>query len=291
MSEHFHFLVSSFLFASIVTWIAWRAGFMRLGGPPLGPRLPPTLREVGVGFLLFLAIELLLVPAFAGLLIALKAGKVLKPEEVQLGPLALGWFNVAAIVASSLGLVGYSWLLPKVRRRALYWGEAPHRPLRDLLAGAATWLISYPWVVVFSHLLALLFLLFGPLPQADQVAVKQLKLSQGDVALFWSTVLSIIFLVPLAEELLFRGLLQRSLIPYFGRWRAIALSSALFALFHFSASQGWNNLELVLSLFILSCYLGFIYEKRGSLWAPVGLHMAFNMVSVALILLQEKALV
>lgn len=283
MQEHLHFLIASLFFAGFVSLAAWRNGFFHLGREPIEAHQRPTLNNATSAFLLFLAIEVIFVPASAGLYLLWKAGW--KTGAMKLDALQQGWFSLITILASVVGIVGYSLLaLPREKRRTLYWGAAEHRPLRDILFGAASWLVSYPWVLVISNLTALIMLFFGPLPETDQVAVKQLKNSMQDPLLFGMTVLAIIFLVPLAEEVLFRGILQRSIAKYLGRWQAIALSSIIFAFFHFSTTQGWNNIELILSLFTLSCYLGLIYEKRGSIWAPVGLHMAFNAISIAFIL-------
>ncbi|MCE5318255.1 MAG: CPBP family intramembrane metalloprotease [Parachlamydia sp.] len=282
MQEHLHFLIASLFFAAFVSLAAWRNDFFHLGKERIEANQRPTLNNAASAFLLFLGIEVILVPAVAALYMLSKSGWEI--GRMRLDSLAQGWFGLITIIASAIALVGYSLALPAEKRRTLYWGTLSPRPFRDIFFGAASWLISYPWVLVISNLVALIMLLFGPLPETDQVAVKQLKSSMQDPLLFGGTVFAIIFLVPLAEEILFRGILQRSLARYLGRWRAIGISSLIFAFFHFSTTQGWNNIELILSLFILSCYLGLIYEKRGSIWTPVGLHMAFNSVSIAFIL-------
>lgn len=282
IQEHWHFLIASLIFSGLVTLAAWRNGFFHLVREPIEARQRPTLNNAAAAFLLFLALEVILIPSAAGFYLLWKAGWHV--DEMKLKPLAQSWFNLITIVASAIGIVSYSLMLPRERRKTLYWGASERRPVSDILYGAASWLVSYPWVLVISNLVALIMIYFGPLPETEQVAVKQLKNSMQNPFLFGATVLAIVFLVPLAEEILFRGILQRSIARYLGRWRAIALSSLIFALFHFSTTQGWNNIELILSLFILSCYLGLIYEKRGSIWAPVGLHMAFNAISVAFIL-------
>lgn len=281
MQEHWHFLIVSLFFAAFITLAAWRNGFFHLGREPIEAYQRPTLNNAASAFLLFLAIEVIFVPASAGVYLLWQAGW--KAGAMRLDPVAQGWFTLLTIVASVIGIVGYSLALPREKRRTLYWGAAEHRPLRDIFFGAASWLISYPWVLVISNLVALIMFFFGPWPEKAQVAVKQLKNSMQDPFLFGMTVLAMICLVPLAEEVLFRGILQRSLAKYMNRWQAIGISSLIFAFFHFSTTQGWDNIELILSLFILSCYLGLIYEKRGSIWAPVGLHMAFNAISIAFI--------
>ena len=62
------------------------------------------------------------------------------------------------------------------------------------------------------------------------------------------------------------------------------IASLIFAAFHFSTSQGLNNIELLVSLFVLSCFLGFLYERQESLLASMALHATFNAISILAIL-------
>jgi hypothetical protein len=95
---------------------------------------------------------------------------------------------------------------------------------------------------------------------------------------------TIIIAAPVTEEFIFRGMLQNWLKTKLGTKSAIITTSACFALFHLSSSQGLGNISLALSLFSFACFLGFIYEKKGSLYASIGLHMTFNAVSTLRIL-------
>jgi membrane protease YdiL (CAAX protease family) len=101
--------------------------------------------------------------------------------------------------------------------------------------------------------------------------------------LFWSSVILIVTLVPFLEEVLFRGFLQTWLRRVVGVSGAIWLTALTFALFHFSTSQGADNVELISSLFVLGCFLSFLRERQRSLWAPIGLHAAFNAISILMI--------
>ncbi len=84
-------------------------------------------------------------------------------------------------------------------------------------------------------------------------------------------------IVPLFEELMFRGLIQTRVRSFFrttgGVWVAIALSSGLFAIMHEDPAH-WP------ALFILGACMGYAYEKSGSLWRPIFIHAIFNGTSV-----------
>ncbi len=86
----------------------------------------------------------------------------------------------------------------------------------------------------------------------------------------WATFLFVVLLAPLREELVFRGLICRRLLPLGEGW-AIVLSSAFFALFH-------GNFYQVFYAFTLGCFFSFIYLKTGKLVYTVLFHMAVNFV-------------
>lgn len=84
--------------------------------------------------------------------------------------------------------------------------------------------------------------------------------------------------VPFFEELLFRGMLQSAIAGYIEKpWASIALTSVLFAAMHPQTHAA--------ALFVLSIFLGYAYEKSGSLFRPVFIHIFFNAASVAALLI------
>jgi len=83
-----------------------------------------------------------------------------------------------------------------------------------------------------------------------------------------------VVIAPVAEELIFRGYIYGVMKKYGGRIVAILVSSALFAVIHLHAPS-------LAGLFILAVVLVLVYERTGSLWAPILMHATFNAVSVA----------
>ena len=88
--------------------------------------------------------------------------------------------------------------------------------------------------------------------------------------------LSVMVFAPVCEELLFRGVLYPSLRDLGHRRMAIAASSLLFAAIH-------GSLALMLPLTVLAVVLVWLYEKTGSIIAPILMHAAFNAVNFAMI--------
>lgn len=189
-------------------------------------------------------------------------------------------FGVSLLVF--LSLVIYLACLPKnVSRNILYRPNQKHRLLEDFWAAIYAWIIAFPLVLFLSQGLEWLITKVFNLPiLPEQIAVKFLK-STFDHPLYFSlAIISIVALAPLIEETLFRGLLQSYIRQHLGSKQAIVVTAACFSLFHFGASQGLGNISIIVPLFVLALFLGFLYEKRGSLLAPMFLHATFNTVSV-----------
>ena len=93
-----------------------------------------------------------------------------------------------------------------------------------------------------------------------------------------------VVIAPLLEEMLFRGFVQTTIRSFLNTknsaWPAIAASSVFFAIMHADAGH-WP------ALFILGVCLGYSYEKSGSLFRPIFIHLFFNAYSVATALFIE----
>lgn len=87
----------------------------------------------------------------------------------------------------------------------------------------------------------------------------------------WLMYLSTVVVAPLTEELVFRGLIYRSLKGGMPRVVAVLLSSAVFAALH-------GTIMWMLYTFLLGVLLCALYESIRSLWACVACHAAFNIV-------------
>ena len=84
-------------------------------------------------------------------------------------------------------------------------------------------------------------------------------------------------IAPVFEEILFRGLFQSMLRSVVSRaWLAVVLTSVFFAMLH-----PWMHWP---ALFALSMCLGYAYEKSGSLFRPIFIHMLFNAISIILVI-------
>ena len=86
-------------------------------------------------------------------------------------------------------------------------------------------------------------------------------------------------LAPVCEELLFRGLLLRSLQRRFSAVVAVAVSALVFALAHPALDPHWGTFAAVPALFALGAVSGAVAVRRGNLSASIYLHIGFNLLT------------
>jgi membrane protease YdiL (CAAX protease family) len=144
----------------------------------------------------------------------------------------------------------------------------------DFLAAVVNFISVLPlvlmgiWLVIYlGHLIG------GPdfkMPTNEGLTV---ILENPQVALRVLMFVFVIIVVPIFEEVLFRGMLQSVVRGFTSRpWQAILLTSGAFALMH-------PRMHLP-ALFALSCCMGYAYERSGSLFRPIFIHALFNGASV-----------
>ena len=244
----------------------------RYGGPKALAAAP--VRRHGVPlwlpFVLFFAWAILLSAANDG------AAKLFGSDKAAVNTAQ----NLATGALNTL-MIGVMLLLayPLFARRLKGFGLNPKTIFRDLGWASINLAAVYPIILGGAGLV----IVVGRLLKGDDFAI-QTHQSLEELAAskqVWFRVLVIVLvvgIVPAMEEMLFRGLMQsalRSLLP--GVWPAILMTSALFATVHYSTH--------ILSIFALSCCLGYAYERSGSLFRPIAIHVLFNATSVAAALL------
>jgi len=96
----------------------------------------------------------------------------------------------------------------------------------------------------------------------------------------WMLVLVLIVVVgaPLIEEIVYRGMLQRSIGSALGRSRALMVVAAWFAAIHFVPVE-------FVGLFAFALVLGWVFDRNEALGMNIITHMAFNATGLVLVAL------
>lgn len=268
------------LVSAIMLRVSYITGFWRLPAIPASPQLP--FISILVVFALYLGVTILLAPIGASFLSHLYFhwAKLPPPQT------AFGYLQAFFLILLFVLIYHYSRYLKPHLFKAI-WKRSQSLIITDIGMGALAWIISFPLMNFVSQGIEILLYRFTSFTGYEQVAITYLKGAKESPALLGTALFTILIAAPCIEELLFRGYLQtylKQLLPTKG---AIILSSLCFALFHFSTLQGLGNLSLCASLFVLALFLGFLYERQGSLFANVSLHMTFNTISCARVLFFE----
>jgi uncharacterized protein len=185
--------------------------------------------------------------------------------------------RLASVIVQTLVYAALIRLLV-VDTRALSWAEMgirrpDGRALAELASGA---LWAFPVIVVTAPISVVLLQLFpvtpvSPLPPTGEAIGFILQFAAG--AAF----------APVGEELLFRGLATTAWVRGLGTRQGIIRAALVFALAHVITVTAGNAQEafgLVVVGFAtrvpVALALGWLFVRTGSIWAPLGLHMAFN---------------
>lgn len=115
---------------------------------------------------------------------------------------------------------------------------------------------------------------------AEQEIVSGVKSAQGWG--FFLLMVMVAFVVPVAEEVCFRGLFMRGLAKKVAPTMAILITGALFAVIHLGDPKAFLGLT---TLFIFGLVASALAMYRGRLDASICLHIGFNLTTVLFILL------
>lgn len=208
---------------------------------------------------------------------------LLAGSSIASGLDGLGWINLdgqplALLLTNSLSLHGAAilvvfWLM---RHRGLSWVTCFAHRRWTWSGGVGGGLVAYLAIIPFLFAYAIIYNLW--LRTSGQQADMQEAIHIfSSLANNWERlgfILVAVGLAPVAEELLFRGILLPALGRLWGIGAAIGLSSLLFAFIHL-------HVPSFAPLLVLSVGLSFAYVYSQSLLVPIVMHMIFNAVSLA----------
>ena len=237
-----------------------RMTWLVLNGRPFAPALggPPVagwgLREILRVVLAAMVVSELALIAQWGVL------RVFHPAWLDRSVTALA----NTLVMDLTALAGAGWLLAR-RSGARPEGKAGAREAVRFAAGA--YLMFLPVLVMALLGVARVLDAFHLEPAPQPIFTLYLAENRAPI-LGWLLVL-VTLVGPAAEEIFFRGLVHGWLRGRVGAWVSIGLTAFVFALMH-------NDIVAFLPIFLLGLIFGWVYEKTGSLAAPVAIHVLHN---------------
>ncbi|HUN82656.1 MAG TPA: CPBP family intramembrane glutamic endopeptidase [Phycisphaerae bacterium] len=159
------------------------------------------------------------------------------------------------------------------------WGLTTDRPGRIVRLALIGYLVAAPICFAGLKLSTWLLTRLGhPSPQHDTIKLlmdPSTPPSVKSVAIFHAVILA-----ALAEELLFRGILQPAIAKWSrSPWTGILISGGLFGLIHHPYD------DTILPLAAFGIILGFLYAKTGRLSLAILTHAMFNAKTILWLLL------
>lgn len=249
-------------------WVAAKRGFFRVASYEPFPNVIKATHVAGVFFVY--------------LLFSLIVAVVVR--NLSINYLQARWATIFANLSGVLVVLAALRLLPS---RQAVWSRKDNVSFQDFLVGMATAVLAYPMSMLLSSVVTTLLEMLGAGEPTEQVAVSFFRGVVAHTDLLIVTILFVVVVGPIVEEILFRGLLLNYLLQRFPFSFANAVVSALFALFHYSAIQSWYNLSVLAPLFLLSWFLGFLFFRQRALVASIALHGTFNAINAILIMVVE----
>ena len=224
------------------------------GAPPLSEPAPQALaaswgpQEAVVGF--FAVIGFVLVGSV--LLVPIAGDDGL---DLTLGSQAILELSLVSVAL----LYGRSWTALGLRRPRPGWVKTA----------------ALGYAVYFAAVLAIVMLIGDP----EQTDVADELGFDENIATAIVAGLLIVLIVPFCEELFFRGFFYGGLRRRLSFPVATCISALLFGAVHL----GPANLVAGLQLAIFGIVLAVVYERTGSLWANIALHIGNNALAFALL--------
>jgi len=174
-------------------------------------------------------------------------------------PLGLFGFEMANFLAAIAAMA----VMAKVEHRRL--GDYGLKPLRGattrLVLGFVFGLVMVAAICTLQSVERVFSL--GPLVMAPEPAVV--------AGVGW---LVTFLLLAVAEESVFRGYTQFTLMQATGFWPAAVALSLLFGVGHISSAS--NKVLGIVSATLLGLFSAFCLRRTGDLWLPIGIHAAFD---------------
>jgi membrane protease YdiL (CAAX protease family) len=92
-----------------------------------------------------------------------------------------------------------------------------------------------------------------------------------------------VIVAPISEEIMFRGFATTAWMRGMGRWRGVVRGALFFAIVHVLTISGVDARQAVgvaIAAFVgripVAFALGWLFQRTGTIWAPLGLHATFN---------------
>lgn len=147
-------------------------------------------------------------------------------------------------------------------------------PIRELVCGSVLGILVLPVTTTVSFLTGWTITALTDKPPAPQELLQSILMDETPFPLAVAIIIIAITLIPIAEEILYRGILM-SVLRRRGTPFAVLASSLFFSALHLSPLH-------FPALAILGAAFAFTYLRSGSLLMAIAMHATYNAISLLL---------
>ncbi len=183
--------------------------------------------------------------------------------------------NTTILDLAGIGCIFY-FVIYRYKHKIRDLGLSMKNLFKNISYGVIGYLASLPVLFVTLLVAALILDLLKHNPQPQPVFEIFLEEKKIPVLAYLSIFVAIVG--PIFEEIFFRGFLYTAIKKETGIKWAILISAFIFAALH-------AHLAGFFPIIILGIFLAYLYEKTGSLIAPMTVHIIHNLIMVFLMLL------
>ncbi|MDP8262185.1 MAG: CPBP family intramembrane metalloprotease [Candidatus Ancaeobacter aquaticus] len=233
--------------------------------------VPWTLSDIARMTVLFLFIFTVI----HAVLYVCVTSSIISGRLISMGGLVVGTLGVYLIMACGM----YRSLIKKYSLSVTSIGLSLHSWFGNALTGIVAYIAFVP---VFLLLVVVSYVIcgyFGISPQPHEL-VKIFSVEKSAYKIIYLVLVATVF-APLYEEIVFRGFIYTVLRKYLGVTQSLCMSAIIFGAIHFNMSQ-------FIPVMGLGIILAYLYERTGTLIAPIVFHMLNNTVAILLTFLILK---
>lgn len=199
---------------------------------------------------------------------------------IQVPPVAMAilrkqnHFGISSIVTIVAFILIFGAIIWWARRIYHRYDRTPRKEIRPV---KSIWYMFLGYIAIYvgQIVLGMLNLLIYHQSQtANNNEVAKMMANNTVVMIVFG--LSTVLLTPIAEELIFRGVLTNLFFKPNQFWPKLILSGVVFSMGHMS-----TNLISFLIYFYMGMVLAFLYQKTGNIRLSIGLHGFNNLIAVS----------
>ena len=218
-------------------------------------------------------VRIILVIVFMAYIIGMIGAALFKAFNINMS-MNLGMIINTFFIDIAAGIVIVYFVIYRYKENLEALGLKFSSFFKNVLSGITGYIFMLPLLFTVLAVSVWLLNVIGYTPPPQPVFEVFMKESRSRVLLFLTIFVSVFG--PIMEEMFFRGFMYSAVKKRFGVLIGMILSASIFSALH-------TNIVGFLPIMVLGMFLAYLYEKTGSLVAPMVVHIIHNSVIIAFV--------